>query len=139
MLGLTFIYAAACIGVGVGAVLLAGEHDTAPIALSAFFFGGATLICGFFGLQNRIHGLSGAAFLSFLASLTGFGALVSQAREGQFGLASHSTKLLLAHASIAALYLLGAVLHYRRSREERMRTELDAPPRESRHAPGRRD
>ncbi|NNC88635.1 MAG: hypothetical protein HKN82_09280 [Akkermansiaceae bacterium] len=126
MLRPTFLYAAACLALGTAAAVAARVHDTAVIARSAFFFGGAVLICGCFALKNRVHGLAGAAFLSFLYTLTGAGAVIGQLREGDFHLAAASTRYLLALFAVSLVYLLIAVRAFRKARHERLLRELHA-------------
>lgn len=112
MLFLNFLYAAALLAIGIAALNTGLPLAETPLGYTGIFFGGSALICALFALKNRRHGLMGAAFLAFLAILTGANRLFTLVRGHQFAFADPQTKLLCAFLAISALYLAATIIKW---------------------------
>ena len=117
MLVLAFLYAAALLVLGGIAVVFREHPGAGEFAYSAFFFGGSMLICSLFSLNMRRHGLSAAAFLAFLAFLTGCSKIFTQLTSPPAPEQTVLTPILTAILTLLSLaYLAASIRHWQRSR-----------------------
>ncbi len=126
MLRLAFLYAATLLVLGGTALALRSHPGTGEFAYSAFFFGGSMLICSFFSINMRRHGLSAAAFLAFLAFLTGCSKIFTQLTTPPLPEASLLIPILTALLTLLSLgYMVVSIRHWQRSR--RIAIDPDQP------------
>jgi peptidoglycan/LPS O-acetylase OafA/YrhL len=117
MLILAFLYAASLLVLGGAALILRNHPGAGEFAYSAVFFGGSTLICAFFSINMRRHGLSAAAFLAFLAFLTGCNKVFTQLTSPPAAEATLLVPILTALLTILSLsYLAASLRAWQRSR-----------------------
>jgi len=110
MLILAFLYAASLLVLGGAALLLRDHPGAGEFAYSAVFFGGSMLICAFFSINMRRHGLSAAAFLAFLAFLTGCNKIFTRLTSPTLPDQSTLVPILTALLTVLSLAYLAASL-----------------------------
>ncbi|MDE0825673.1 MAG: hypothetical protein OSA48_02570 [Akkermansiaceae bacterium] len=113
MLLLNFLYAAALLGIGIGALSTGLSLEEAPLAYTGIFFGGSALICALFAIKNRLHGFMAAGFLSFLAVLTGAKSVFTLLWARELNFTDPQNLLLCAFLLVSAAYLSATIIKWR--------------------------
>lgn len=117
MLRLAFLYTASLLTLGAIALAFRSHPGAGEFAYSAVFFGGSMLICSFFALNMRRHGLSAAAFLSFLAFLTGCSKIFTQLTSPPPEVPTLLTPILTALFTLLSLaYMFASIRRWQRFR-----------------------
>jgi hypothetical protein len=133
MLPLSFLYAAALLGLGILGLNAGATPDEArALGLPGLYFGGGVLLCSFFALREPRHGLAGASFLAFIAFVTNSGTLFTPLARGSYAWSEPELRLSTFVWGASAIYLACAVRWWKRRRRAdalaNLRGEGDKPP-----------
>jgi len=122
---LSFLYAICLLVLGLLGLMSASEPgEVRALGIPGLFFGGAVLFCSFFALKEPRHGLSGAAFLVFLAFLTTAGNLAGHLTRATFDLSHPDQRIAVAIWTASLLYLAAALVTWKRLRRARAMEDL---------------